>query len=1278
MQHKNKSRTHRITAFLKKCWIPLALCIITAAVIVTMFRALTPWAKHYKGDVETHLSTLLGQKVTINSMETSWYWLEPVVKLNDVVISDPDGQSLKLNQLLIGINMFSSLRHWEIKPGVLYINDVHLSIRQGAHSWHIDGISHLDQKVSLDADTYSTIITWLASQQKVVLRNVSALIHLDDKSIIPLSNVNLTIANQGTHYFIKGTTSLTQTIGTHITVQANLNIDANKLSQTSGKIYLESTGFIPEQWQGLLKKTPFHIEGGQGSINLWLDFSHGNVNHWQSEVNFEHLAWRRLNHSQSQLIQSIKANVGWERTHDGWLFNGNNIQLRADGINWPDNAVQMHYFSQKNQYKTFIKHLLIKPLLASDIAWPKTLHPLLVLKPAGTLHDTQVQIEDNEIHAILSRFNNIAWHGDNAIPSVTGLSGALYWQPHEGRLDLDSKNTTITLQEKPLIALSSLGASLDWKQLSHGTRFNLANLVLINPELTLTANGVLDKSENAARDHLSLHAKYSAEQAQKWFDYLPPSSVKPTLDRWLKHNIKKIGKLNGQLVINGRTDDFPFDKTEGEFTVLNHLSDVDFLIAPGWPMSNQVEAYMRFDKRSMNTNIVHANLHGLLIGNTNIRIDDIGLNHETLLLHSNIGAPAEKIKNTIFTSPLKKHLSRLKPLTLHGLLGLDFQLEIPLYPENNTILSQGIITFNNNQALIHHDLTNITLQNITGSLDFNEQGILDSAIKTSLAGHPVFIKAQTHKTPTPHTEITMQGQTSAQVLRNTLKLPIFNLMKGQFALHANLTLTDDPHDLDHLKVTSSLEGLAINLPPPLGKKATARTPLSFDVNFNPEQALRLRIDYNDKISSDLWFQQQENNLHLDKGEIRLGSGRALWQKQPGVQIIGSLPCFNLTQWRETFSKLSIGDTTNSIRDSIAFIDLKLNEINLFNQMYTDVHIKAHRIKREDWAIQIKQKNIGADLRYQLKTNTLSGNLPYLTLSKTMISEAEKENRQSHINPTDIPNLNLVVEQFIFNKINVGSMTLKSSSTKHHWQLHESEITSPTYTLNMKGEWTKDSSTNHTAIQTHFQFKNLKKTLKQWNLNPAIEAKQGKLLFNGGWPGSITDFSLKKLTGDMEIIIQDGRIPHVSPDAEQKIGIGKLLSILSLQTIPRRLKLDFSDLAKPGYSFDKFSGTFIIKNGNMTTQDSTIDGPVAFASMKGDLNMAKQLYDIDLHVSPHITASLPVVATIAGGPIAGLATWVASKIISKSMQKVTGYTYKITGPWDAPVVQQLQIYRKQKQ
>jgi len=205
-----------------------------------------------------------------------------------------------------------------------------------------------------------------------------------------------------------------------------------------------------------------------------------------------------------------------------------------------------------------------------------------------------------------------------------------------------------------------------------------------------------------------------------------------------------------------------------------------------------------------------------------------------------------------------------------------------------------------------------------------------------------------------------------------------------------------------------------------------------------------------------------------------------------------------------------------------------------------------------------------------------------------------------------------------------------------------------------------------------QLKNLSKALERWHITPAVAARSGKLTFSGTWPAAFSQFKLKQLIGQMQVTVRDGRVSHLDRETEEKLALGKVLSILSLQTIPRRLKLDFSDLAYQGYSFDMFKGSFQIHKGVMSTKDSYIDGPVAYGRINGDLDLVHQLYDLDLRITPYITASLPIVATIAGGPVAGLATWAVSSLVSKGMQKVSGYSYKISGPWMNPVVQQVSI------
>ncbi len=169
------NRLHLVNKCLKKTWIIFAVFIITLAVLSSIFRALTPFAKQYKPQVEQHLSMFLGQSVQIGEMETGWYWFEPVIKLKQVTVDGELSKPLKLKRLLVGINLLSSLWHWQIQPGVLYIDDVHLNLREEGGKWRIDGVTTSVASVNeLAPEVGQHFAAWLALHEKLILKRVSA------------------------------------------------------------------------------------------------------------------------------------------------------------------------------------------------------------------------------------------------------------------------------------------------------------------------------------------------------------------------------------------------------------------------------------------------------------------------------------------------------------------------------------------------------------------------------------------------------------------------------------------------------------------------------------------------------------------------------------------------------------------------------------------------------------------------------------------------------------------------------------------------------------------------------------------------------------------------------------------------------------------------------------------------------------------------------------------------------------------------------------------------
>ncbi|HBI22469.1 MAG TPA: hypothetical protein DDY37_07820, partial [Legionella sp.] len=839
-------------------------------------------------------------------------------------------------------------------------------------------------------------------------------------------------------------------------------------------------------------------------------------------------------------------------------------------------------------YRAFGKNLPLESLLTMDIPWPGAMRDIVAMHPRGTLANTQLVVKSGELGLVLTQFSQLGWTGQHDIPSVSQLSGVLNWQPTEGRLEFDSEQVTLTRLGFPAVTFEQLNAAFDWQQLSNGLRISMDRFVLSRPDLVLSASGAIDEPLLPSAN-LRMTAEFSAKNAEQWLDYIPPHLMKPKLDAWIRQGVKQLKGASGRLIVNGPLADFPFGNQQGEFSINTYLTGLDLLFAKNWPVSHGINAHLQVINRTLDADIFKADLQGIPVDKVNVLLKDIGLGHEALLIRGTLKAPADKIKAYVLNTPISKHLLLWKMMDIRDSLGLDLQLEIPLYPESNQVLAKGVLAFDNNQVILHHALNDIVFDELTGALQFDEHGITESALHATLAGEPLAMHIRSIKTPTSYTEADIEGSTSIDLLRRKLPLPIFELMDGHLNIKSVLKFTENPRDFDHVQIKTSMEGVSVDLPPPLGKTTEEVAPLTLDLSFNAAHNMKIALQYK------------------------------------------------------------------------------------------DLNVQAKTLSRDNWSLKVEERNLAAELQYAPAANSLSGTIDRLYLTDLLTLKNRMKLAHTRLKPLDIPHLNLVINSAKLDNIDLGNVSLKSTSKPTQLLLEYCKIKSPEYLLTVQGNWTQTGKKDKTHVQADLQLYDLGRALARWNILPAVEAHRGNVTFNGDWPAAMPDFSLDKVNGEMSIILRGGRITHLDKATEEKLGLGKLLSVLSLQTIPRRLQLDFSDLSEGGYSFDVFKGNFILKNGVMTTQDSYLDGPVAYASMKGDLDVVNHLYNVDLRVSPYIMASLPIVVTIAGGPIAGpiagFATWVASKLINKGLQQISAYTYKISGPWLDPIVQQVHIYKK---
>src|SRR5205814_3226631 len=134
----------------------------------------------------------------------------------------------------------------------------------------------------------------------------------------------------------------------------------------------------------------------------------------------------------------------------------------------------------------------------------------------------------------------------------------------------------------------------------------------------------------------------------------------------------------------------------------------------------------------------------------------------------------------------------------------------------------------------------------------------------------------------------------------------------------------------------------------------------------------------------------------------------------------------------------------------------------------------------------------------------------------------------------------------------------------------------------------------------------------------------------------------------------GRFTKIEP------GLGKLLGVLSLQALPRRMSLDFTDVFSQGFAFDQIAGDVTIQNGIMKTNDLRLNGPAAKVSISGEADLAKETQQLVVRVQPALSGGVSTGAALLflANPIVGAAVG-AGSLLAQKMQ-IFSFEYHVPG------------------
>jgi uncharacterized protein YhdP len=264
---------------------------------------------------------------------------------------------------------------------------------------------------------------------------------------------------------------------------------------------------------------------------------------------------------------------------------------------------------------------------------------------------------------------------------------------------------------------------------------------------------------------------------------------------------------------------------------------------------------------------------------------------------------------------------------------------------------------------------------------------------------------------------------------------------------------------------------------------------------------------------------------------------------------------------------------------------------------------------------------------------------------------------------ELPGLDVVADSFSLRGKALGRLELQAVNQARIWRIDRLKLDNPDGSLDATGQWRPGAGSGATGLVFKLDTPDSGKLLERLGYANAVKRGNAKLEGKIGWAGAPTAIDFPTLEGSMSLDVGRGQFAKLEP------GVGRLLGVMSLQSLPRRITLDFRDVFSEGFAFDSISGSIAMKRGVLETQDLRIQGPSAKVLMKGEVSLAAETQNLKVRVQPTLSETVAIGAAVVN-PLAGAVTYLAQKVLKDPFEQLFSYEYAVTGAWTDPKVEKI--------
>lgn len=1072
------------------------------------------------------------------------------------------------------------------------------------------------------------------------------------------------------------------------------------------------------------------VHQGQGAVRAWADVSRGQLTGGAADIVLADVSTTLGPRLPALALQSISGRLGGKRLAGGFELETQGLQFQTrEGQRWPGGNLFLHWTQAEGskpaqgELRADKLDLFAVSQIATRLPLGSATHDALAAYAPKGLVETlnakwQGPLDGLKKYEARGRAVGLEIAAQAGTPGIRGAAVEFDLTQAGGKGKLRLQNGAVDVPavfEEPVIPFDDLSADLQWQVNGEDISASVANLKFSNADAQGEGQIGWRTGDASARfpGVLDLQAGISRADGARVHRYLP-LGVSKAARHYVRESVVQGTATGAKFRLKGDLRHFPFNNPrQGDFRITADVRDVTYAFVPpsatqgtvSWPALTQLSGELIFERNGMQVKGAAGHFAGApnLRVKTDARIADFQTT--TVVVAGDVRGPLAEALGVVNGSPLSAMMGNaLAKASGSGNADVRLKLELPVANPDKSKL-QGSVTLAGNDIRITPDSP--LLSRSRGAVNFTERGFSLAGTQARALGGDVRVEggsraagAGTAGGSDASVVIRAQGTATAEGLRQASELGFLSRMardaSGGAAYNVNLSFR---RGTPEVAVSTNLQGLALNLPAPLAKAAETVLPVRYENALVRESLTPTAAHLQDQLTVELGRiasvvyvrDLSGSEPRVIRGSIAVGlaAGESAPLPEHGVMANVNLANVNLDAWEAVLGHAAGGGTAAAGSSAPApgsaamgylptVMAVRAKELTLEGRVLRNVVVGGSR-DGQVWRANVDADELNGYMEYHQPAGAGAGRL-HARLARLAIAASAAKEVETLLEqqPDSLPALDIVVDDFELrgkklgrleiDAVNRGAGTVAREGGVREWRLNKLNLSMPEAVFGATGNWAAPGAQavapggrRRTAMKFRLDIADSGQLLARFGMKDVVRRGKGRMEGEVAWLGSPLSPNYPSMDGAFYVNVESGQFLKADP------GLAKLLGVLSLQSLPRRLALDFRDVFSDGFAFDFVRGDVTIEEGMAATNNLQMKGVNAAVLMEGRADIAKETQDLKVVVVPEINAGTASLVATVINPAIGLGTFLAQAFLRQPLIRAATQEFHIDGTWTDPRV-----------